>query len=88
MKHLIIKGEPACLYQGYHTLLDNKVKKTVVTIGGTMERNFKLIDVEQYDPIKNEYNEMGKHWADCVTGSLYKPDTGECLTSYQLKMIV
>lgn len=88
MKHIIIKGEPACLSQGFHLLKSDSVSKKVKTIEGVMQRNFKLIEVQQYDPIKNEYTDIGKHWADCVTGSLYHPKTGECLTSYQIKMIV
>ena len=45
-----------------------------------------VLDVE--DPISNEYKELGKHWADSITGSLYNPKTGECLTSTQIRMIV
>lgn len=88
MSFVVMKGEPACLSQGYHLLKDGSVSKTVETIEGRKERQFKLIEVQEYDPIRNVYTELGPHWADSVTGSLYKPSTGECLTSYQIKMIV
>lgn len=87
-KHLVIKGEPACLSVNFHLLKEGAVPKTVETIEGRKERKFKLIDVQQYDPIRNIYEDIGQFWADSVTGSLYKPDTGECLTSYQIKMIL
>lgn len=88
MKHIVIKGEPACLSQGFHLLKTGSVAKTVETIEGRTERKFQLIEVEQFDPISNEYKELGKHWADSITGSLYNPKTGECLTSTQIRMIV
>lgn len=88
MGYLVIKGEPACLSANIHLLKDGSVLKTIETIEGRKERRFKLIDVEQYDPIRNIYEDIGQYWADAVTGSLYKPSTGECLTSTQIKMIV
>ena len=88
MKHLVIKGEPACLSANFHLLKEGAVTKTVETVEGRKERKFKLIDVQQYDPIRNIYEDIGQYWADSVTGSLYKPSTGECLTSTQIKMIL
>ncbi len=88
MTHLIIKGEPACLAVNFHLLKDGAVLKTVKTIEGRQQRKFKLIDVQEYDPIRNTYEDIGQFWADSVTGSLYKTDTGQCLTSYQIRMIV
>lgn len=88
MKHIVIKGEPACLSQGFHLLKDNSVYQTIETIEGRQKRKFQLIDLIQFDPIQEVYNELGKHWADSITGSLYNPKTGECLTSTQIRMIV
>lgn len=87
MHFVIIRGEPACLWQGFHLLKPGSVTKTVETIEGRQDRQFQLIEVKEYDPIRNVYTEIGPHWADAVTGSLYKT-TGECLTSYQIKMVV
>ena len=87
-QHIIIKGQPACLSVNFHLLKEGAVRKKVKTIEGCLERRFKLIDVHEYDPIHNVYTEVGQHWADSVTGTLYKPETGECLTSYQMRMIV
>jgi hypothetical protein len=88
MAYLVIKGEPACLSVNIHLLKDGAVPQFVKTVAGCKERLFKLIDVEEYDPIRNIYAELGPHWADASTGSLYNPRTGQCLTSYQIQMIV
>jgi len=86
--YVVVKGQPACLATNFHLLKHGCVPKMVRTIEGEMERKFKLITLHEYDPIYNIYEDVGQVWADTVTGSLYKPDTGECLTSYQIKMIV
>jgi hypothetical protein len=88
MAYLVIKGEPACLSVNIHLLKDGAVPQRVKTVAGCTERQFKMIEVQEYDPIRNIYSDLGPHWADAVTGSLYNPKTGECLTSYQIKMIV
>lgn len=88
MSYIVIKGEPACLSVNFHLLKQGAVHKTVETIEGRKERKFKLIDVQEYDPIRNTYEDIGQYWADSVTGTLYKPSTGECLTSFQIRLIV
>lgn len=87
-QHIIVKGQPACLSVNFHLLKEGAVRKKVKTIEGCLERRFKLIEVHEYDPIRNIYEGIGEYWADSVTGTLYRPHDGTCLSSYQLRMIV
>ena len=34
------------------------------------------------------YEPFGTFWADCVTGSLFHPNTGKCLSSDQIWMVI
>ena len=52
------------------------------------EREFALVLVHEYNPMSREYKEEGVFWADIVTGTLYHPKTGECLSSTQISLIV
>lgn len=88
MPYLVTKGEPACLSRDFHTLRQKTIRKKIRTVEGIWERDFQMIDVEEFDPIYNTYSDKGKFWADVITGTLYDPETGQCLTSTQMEMLV
>ena len=85
---IIIKGEEPCLSRGFEKLKQNMVSLKIQTVDYIKERKFQLIDVECFDPVFSEYTPIGKFYADVVTGTLYHPKTGECLSSTQIKLIV
>lgn len=85
---LIIKGEEPCLSRGFEKLKQNMVTMKIKTIEYEKKRKFQLIEVDEYDPVHRVYKNLGKHWADVVTGTLYNPVTGECLSSTQIKLLV
>jgi hypothetical protein len=95
MKHseyIVVKGEPFCLSRGIEKLKNGDVKKKKIkTVEYVKERKFKLVEVDVFDPTIHHnfaYKYLGKFWADIVTGTLYHPETGECLTSTQIQLIV
>lgn len=85
---IIIKGDAACLTRGFEKLKQNTISLKIQTIEYIKKRQFKLIDVTEYDPVFNVYENKGKFYADVVTGTLYHPRTGECLSSTQIKLIL
>lgn len=83
------KGEPKCLSRGFESLRKQKVTKMrIKTYEYEKERDFALVHVHEYDPVEREYNDEGILWADVVTGTLYKPTTGECLSSTKIQLLV
>jgi hypothetical protein len=50
----------------------------------------KLVDVEKYYDHESptRYEPFGTFWADSVTGTLYDPKTGKCLSSDQIWMVI
>lgn len=98
MKHsefLVMKGEPHCLSRGFEKLRNLSkgkiVQMSIQTAEYEKKRKFKLIEVDEYDmnqPSHLAYKNLGKFWADVVTGTLYHPVTGECQSSSQIKLIV
>lgn len=85
---VIIKGEPKCLNRGFDKLKSNMVTKTIKTIEYEKKRKFQLVEIDEYDPVTNVYKNIGKHWADVVTGTLYDPFNGECLSSTQIRLLL
>lgn len=85
---VIVRGSPKCLTRGFEFLKSNTVKLKIKTIEYEKERKFKLVDVHEFDPVAQVYEPMGKYYADAVTGTLYSPKTGECLSSLQIKLMV
>ena len=69
-------------------LKKNLVKMKIRTHEYEKERMFALVLVHEYNPIERAYHEEGLFWADAVTGTLYDPKTGDCLTSYYMKLLV
>lgn len=88
--YIVIKGMPFCLTRGFDTLRSKKnaVQKTVFTGAEYMDRLMKMIYVEEYDPVTNQYSEAGDFWADINTGSLYRPFDGVCMSSNYLRMVL
>jgi len=85
---VIIKGEAACLSRGFEKLKQNTISLKIKTADYEKKRKFQLVDVDEYDPVFNMYENKGKFYADVVTGTLYHPKTGECLSSDQIKLIL
>lgn len=87
----VVKGRPFCLYtsKSFFELAKKKdvVTKSVVTIGYTSQRKMKLVAVDLYDEVTKKYEPLGNFYADVVTGSLYVPTTGECLSSDQISLV-
>lgn len=86
--YIILKGEAACLSRGFERLKKGSSTMTIKTIEYEKKRQFKLVEVEQYDPVFREYEKLGKYYADVITGTLYDPKTGECLSSTQIRLMV
>lgn len=87
-QYIVHKGTPLCLSRGFESLKSGSEWKTIKTIDYEKQRLFKLIDITEFDAVFNVYRPLGKHWADVVTGSLYNPKTGKCLSSDQIKLLV
>lgn len=87
-KFVVVKGQPLCLTRGFEYLKKGAIPKKIQTIDYTKTRMFKLVDVDEYDEPFRLYTNMGRFWADAVTGTLYDPKTGECLSSDQIKLLV
>ena len=85
---IIIKGKAPCLSNGFDKLKKDAISMSIKTVDYVKKRKFKLIDVDEYDPVFNQYENKGHFYADVVTGSLYDPKTGECLSSTQIKLIL
>jgi len=87
----VAKGRPPCLYTGKSFLELAKDKdvviKNVATIGYISPRKMKLVAVDLYDEITKKYEPLGDFYADVVTGSLYVPTTGECMSSDQISLV-
>jgi hypothetical protein len=93
MKHsefVVIKGHPFCLTRGLVGLDKAKgsVIKDIKTIEYIKPRKMKLVTVDQFDMATNEYELLGEFYADVITGTLYNPETGKCLSSDQISLIV
>ena len=89
MKFLVNgNGAHMCLYKGFEGLKKGSVTKQSCTVAGPKDRKMKLVEVEKYFATPTRYEPMGKFWADCVTGSLFDPKTGKCLSSDQIWMVV
>ena len=86
--YVVIKGHPFCLSRGLEFLKEDTVYRFIKTIEYTKARKFKLVKVYEYDEPFREYNDMGNYWADIVTGTLYNPKTGECMSSTQIQMVI
>ena len=80
-----------CLISGFESL--HKAKKhgeaTLTKIdtrhGAVVERHLLKVEVFDYDKdTAREGESIGKWLADCVTGTLYNPKTGKCLSSDQM----
>lgn len=88
----IVDGNSAhmCLYSGFERLRKEKdvVIKQTCTVAGPRDRKMKLIEVEKYFETPTRYQYLGNFWVDVVTGSLFHPETGKCLTSDQIWMVV
>jgi len=84
----VSKGRPPCLYTSKSFLELAKAKdvviKNVQTIGYISPRKMKLVAVDLYDDVTKKYEPLGDFYADVVTGSLYVPTTGECMSSDQI----
>lgn len=87
-QYIVYKGTPQCLSRGFESLKTGWEVKTIKTIDYEKKRKFKLIELTEFDPVFNVYKPLGKHWADVITGSLYNPKTGDCLSSLQIKLLV
>ena len=85
---VVIKGDAQCLSRGFEYLKKDTVPMTIKTIEYEKQRQFKLVDVIEFDPVYECYEEMGQFYADSITGTLYDPKTGECLSSTQIKLLV
>ena len=102
MNYIIEKGQAPCLWRGFESLRKKSgiVDKNTVSVYGLSPRRMKLIPVYCYDEFaqkpKNswevtghyKYKYIGEYYADVVTGALFDPNTGECLSSSQLRMVV
>ena len=94
MKHsefVIERGQPKCLTRGFEYLKQNTVTLKIQTIEYIKERQFRLVTVDEFDPaVKNDYpyTYFGQFYADSITGTLYDPKTGQCLSSTQIKLLV
>ena len=86
--YIIVKGEAACLSRGFDRLRKDTCTMTIKTIEYEKKRQFKLVEVEQYDPVFQQYEKFGTYYADAVTGTLYDPKTGVCLSSSQIQLMV
>jgi hypothetical protein len=86
----VVKGHPKCLTNNFLALKKNAVTMKVKTIEYAKGKNrkFKLVNVEEFDPVTNTYSDLGQLWADSVTGTLYDPKTGKCQSSDQISLIV
>lgn len=84
---IIVKGHPPCARAPFSTS-GPKHKMAIQTADYTKQRLFSLVDVEELDEVTNQYSPKGKHWMDVVTGSLYNTETGICLSSTQIKLLV
>ena len=60
----------------------------IKTVEYEKQRKFKLVDVLEFDPVFQLYEDKGQYYADVVTGTLYSPKTGECLSSTQIQLLV
>jgi hypothetical protein len=89
---VVIKGHPLCLTRGLVILGNRKRKgfvvKQIQTIEYTKPREMKLVTVDQFDMVTNKYETLGEFYADVVTGTLYDPETGKCLSSDQISLVV
>ena len=88
--YVVVKGQPKCISKGFDRLKKNAISMKVRTVEYEKgkKRKFNLVDVQEYDPVSETYSELGKFWADVVTGTLYDPKTGECQSSTQISLIV
>ena len=86
--YVIIKGEAACLSRGFESLKTDTVTMKIKTVEYEKKRKFKLVNVLEFDPVFELYEDKGQYYADSVTGTLYDPKTGECLSSTQIKLLV
>ena len=86
--YVIIKGEAACLTRGFEHLKSGTVPMKIKTIEYEKERKFKLVDILEFDPVFDLYEDKGQYYADSITGTLYDPKTGECLSSTQIKLMI
>lgn len=88
---IVIKGQEPCLTRGFESMAKSKhrhVNKVIKTAWGPEERRFLMVDVDEFDPTFNTYESIGSYWADVITGSLYEPATGRCLSSTQISLLV
>lgn len=86
-----IKGHPCCITRGFDSLRGKKgvEEKLVQTLAGEqMVRRMKMVFVQEYDPVEREYLDLGDFWADVVTGSLYRPFDGVCMSSTMIWMVM
>ena len=92
MKYLVSGSTThMCLRSGsVEGLSKGSVIRHTETVAGKKERKMKLIDVEKYydQETPTRYEPFGTFWADCVTGTLYDPKTGKCLSSDQIWMVI
>ena len=82
---LVAKGN-GYISKGFESLSGGTMME-VKYIGGVMPRKMKLAKVGEYWGTPTQYSSMGNLWVDCVTGTLYDPETGRCLSSDQLTLV-
>lgn len=86
-KVIVVKGHAPCARSPF-TAHGPKVKLAIQTADYIKKRTFSLVNVEEYDEVSGHYSPIGEHWMDVVTGSLYNPKTGICLSSTQIKLLL
>lgn len=88
---VVIKGSPKCLTRGFDSLRGKKgteVRKIQTRANEIMEKNFKMVFVQEYDPVTRDYEDLGDFWVDITTGTLYDPCNGVCQSSTMIWMVL
>ena len=88
--YVVIHGQPMCITRGFDKLAKKagKVWRKVRTPVEDLIRPVKLVTVVKYYPVLQRYEDVGEYWADTVTGTLYDPFDGKCMSSSMLEMVL